>query len=340
MASITKNMRYLGMVLCVGGVLGGASTASAATTLRLAHTFNPGEASYELFAKLPGLVEERTDGEVRIQVFPSEQLGSEVQLLQQASNGSVDIVVPGYSGASTLVPALEISNAPFMFQSWDEARHILEGDAYQPIFDELDKQYGLQPLAKSWYWGWRNFTFKGADVQSLEDMAGLKIRVPESPAWVEMINAFGASATPIPFSEVYLALQQGTVDGQENPIPTIYARKFFEVQDQLVMSRHMLQSQVVLINSNRFDSLDSDQQETLKDIMAELADENYTMQSAREEEMLQEMKDSGLIDVVDDIDRTPFEQAAQSAYDNLTSRWGEEHFQRVLDAVEGYRQQH
>jgi len=106
------------------------------------------------------------------------------------------------------------------------------------------------------------------------------------------------------------------------------------------MSRHMLQSQVVLINSNRFDSLDSDQQETLKDIMAELADENYTMQSAREEEMLQEMKDSGLIDVVDDIDRTPFEQAAQSAYDNLTSRWGEEHFQRVLDAVEGYRQQH
>lgn len=339
MVSITKNMRFLGIALCAGGILGNVATVSAATTLRLAHTFNPGEASYELFAQLPQLIEERTGGELRIQVFPSEQLGSEVQLLQQASNGSVDIVIPGYSGASTLVPALEISNAPFMFQSWDEARHILEGDAYQPIFDELDEQYGLQPLAKSWYWGWRNFTFKGAGVNSLEDMAGLKIRVPESPAWVEMINAFGASPTPIPFSEVYLALQQGTVDGQENPIPTIYARKFFEVQDQLVMSRHMLQSQVVLINSNRFNSLDSDQQEALREVMAELAEENYTIQNEREEEMLQSMKDSGLIEVVEDIDRAPFEQAAQNAYGNLTRRWGEEHLERVMGAIESYRQQ-
>lgn len=338
MFSITKKMRFLGITLCAGGIFGSIATVNAATTLRLAHTFNPGEASYELFAQLPQLIEERTDGKLRMQVFPSEQLGSEVQLLQQASNGSVDIVIPGYSGASTLVPALEISNAPFMFQSWDEARHILEGDAYQPIFDELDEQYGLQPLAKSWYWGWRNFTFKGANVNSLDDMTGLKIRVPESPAWVEMINAFGASPTPIPFSEVYLALQQGTVDGQENPIPTIYARKFFEVQDQLVMSRHMLQSQVVLINSNRFNSLDSDQQEALREVMAELAEENYTIQSAREEEMLQSMKDSGLIDVVEDIDRAPFEQAAQNAYGNLTRRWGEEHLERVLSAIASYRQ--
>lgn len=338
MASVINNTRFLGFALCIGGVLGGVTTVNAATTLRLAHTFNPGEASYELFAQLPQLIEERTDGELRIQVFPSEQLGSEVQLLQQASNGSVDIVIPGYSGASTLVPALEISNAPFMFQSWDEARHILEGDAYQPIFDELDEQYGLQPLAKTWYWGWRNFTFKGADVHSFDEMAGLKIRVPESPAWVEMINAFGASPTPIPFSEVYLALQQGTVDGQENPIPTIYARKFFEVQDQLVMSRHMLQSQVVLINSNRFNSLDSEQQAALKEVMAQLAAENYSIQSEREEEMLQSMKDSGLIEVVEDIDRAPFEQAAQNAYGNLTRRWGEEHLERVLSAIDSYRQ--
>lgn len=339
MTSIMKNTRFLGIALCVGGIMGGITTANAATTLRLAHTFNPGEASYELFSQLPQLIEERTGGELLIQVFPSEQLGSEVQLLQQASNGSVDIVIPGYSGASTLLPALEISNAPFMFQSWDEARYILEGEAYQPIFDDLDEQYGLQPLAKSWYWGWRNFTFKGADVGSFEDMAGLKIRVPESPAWVEMINAFGASPTPIPFSEVYLALQQGTVDGQENPIPTIYARKFFEVQDQLVMSRHMLQSQVVLINSNRFNSLERDQQEALREVMAELAEENYALQSKREEEMLQSMKDSGLIEVVEDIDRAPFEQAAQNAYDNLTSRWGEENLERVQGAINSYRQQ-
>tara|TARA_R110002049_G_scaffold18847_1_gene71508 strand:+ start:197 stop:817 length:621 start_codon:yes stop_codon:yes gene_type:complete len=194
------------LTLSSGAMMVAAANAQAATSLRLAHTFNPGEASYELLNTLGDRVEERTNGELKIQVFPSEQLGSEVQLLQQSKNGSVDIVVPGYSGASTLLPAMEISNAPFIFQSWDEARHILEGEAYQPIFDELKEQHNLVPLAKTWYWGWRNLTFNGDEVHSVEDMKGLKVRVPESPAWVEMVKAFDASPTPIPFSEVYLAL--------------------------------------------------------------------------------------------------------------------------------------
>ncbi|WP_161599050.1 TRAP transporter substrate-binding protein [Aidingimonas lacisalsi] len=330
--------RTIGLTLVTGAMVGGSLTANAATSLRLAHTFNPGEASYELFDKLPDMIEQRTDGDLTIQVFPSEQLGSEVELLEQASEGSVDIVIPGYSGASTLLPPLEISNAPFMFQSWDEAKHILEGKAYQPIFDELDEQYGLTPLSKTWYWGWRNLTVNGEEVTQVSDMKDLKIRVPESPAWVEMINAFDASATPIPFSEVYLALQQGTVDGQENPIPTIYARKFYEVQDNLVMTRHMLQSQVVLINSDSFNSLSEENQEILESSIQELSEENYAMQSSREDEMLDEMKSKDMINVIEDIDRSSFEKAAQSAYGELTDRWGEGHFNRVMNEIKAYRE--
>ncbi|GHC38935.1 TRAP transporter substrate-binding protein [Aidingimonas halophila] len=329
--------RMIGLTLVTSTLVGLSLNASAATSLRLAHTFNPGEASFELFEKLPDMIEERTGGDVSIQVFPSEQLGSEVELLEQASEGSVDIVIPGYSGASTLLAPMEISNAPFIFQSWDEAKHILEGDAYQPIFDELDQEYGLSPLSKTWYWGWRNLTVNGEEITHVSDMEDLKIRVPESPAWVEMINAFDASPTPIPFSEVYLALQQGTVDGQENPIPTIHARKFYEVQDNLIMTRHMLQSQVVLINSSSLNSLSSENQEILESTIQELSEENYAMQSNREEEMLNEMKSENLINVVDDIDRSSFEEAAQSAYSELTERWGEDHFNRISNAIEEYR---
>ncbi|MCW4152658.1 TRAP transporter substrate-binding protein [Halomonas sp. 18H] len=325
------------LTLSSGAMMVATANAQAATSLRLAHTFNPGEASYELLDTLGDRVEERTNGELKIQVFPSEQLGSEVQLLQQSKNGSIDIVVPGYSGASTLLPAMEISNAPFIFQSWDEARHILEGDAYQPIFDELKEQHNLVPLAKTWYWGWRNLTLNGDEVHSVEDMEGLKIRVPESPAWVEMVKAFGASPTPIPFSEVYLALQQGTVDGQENPIPTIYSRKFYEVQDQLVMSKHMLQSQVVLINSEKFESLSDSNQKILREVVQELAQENYELQTEREDSMLEELRDGGQINVVEDIDRASFEQASEQARENLVDRWGEEDYRRVMTAIEDYR---
>lgn len=325
------------LTLSSGAMMVAAANAQASTSLRLAHTFNPGEASYELLNTLGDRVEERTNGELKIQVFPSEQLGSEVQLLQQSKNGSVDIVVPGYSGASTLLPAMEISNAPFIFQSWDEARHILEGEAYQPIFDELKEQHNLVPLAKTWYWGWRNLTFNGDEVHSVEDMKGLKVRVPESPAWVEMVKAFDASPTPIPFSEVYLALQQGTVDGQENPIPTIYSRKFYEVQDQLVMSKHMLQSQVVLMNSQKFESLSDSNQEILREVVQELAQENYELQTEREASMLEELRAGGQINVIEDIDRASFEQASEQARENLVDRWGEEDYRRVMTAIEDYR---
>lgn len=323
--------------LSSGALIFAASTTHAATTLRLAHTFNPGEASYELLDTLGDLAEERSNGELKIQVFPSEQLGSEVQLLQQSKNGSIDIVVPGYSGASTLLPAMEISNAPFIFESWEEARHILEGEAYQPIFDDLKEQHNLIPLAKTWYWGWRNLTFNGAEVHSVDDMQGLKIRVPESPAWVEMMKAFDASPTPIPFSEVYLALQQGTVDGQENPIPTIYSRKFYEVQDQLVMSKHMLQSQVVLMNAQKFESLSSNNQAILSKLIQELAQKNYELQTGREESMLEELRSSGEINVIEDIDRSSFQVAAVQARENLVDRWGEEDYRRIVTAIENYR---
>lgn len=323
----------------IGGALLACTAQVHATTLRLAHTFNPGEASYEVLQKFSKTVSELSDGDLTVQVFPSEQLGSEVQLLQQAKNGSVDIVVPGYSGASTLVPALEISNAPFMFNDWDEAKYVIESDAYQPMFDQLKQKGNLVPLSKTWYWGWRNLTLNGKEIHNVSDMKGLKVRVPESPIWVEMIKSFGASPTPIPFSEVYLALQQGTVDGQENPIPTIYSRKFYEVQDQLILSRHMLQSQVVLINSHRWDSLSDGDKKILNDAIMDAADENYRLQTSRESGMLKELKNSGKINVITDIDRSSFEEAASEAREQLVDRWGHEHYTRVINKVKEYRKQ-
>ena len=335
-----KKKKFVNLIATLAGcTFMTLSFQANATTIRLAHTFNPGEASYEVLQKFSETVSKRSNGDLKVQVFPSEQLGSEVQLLQQAKNGSVDIVVPGYSGASTLVPSLEISNAPFMFNDWDEAKYVIESDAYEPMFEQLKQKSNLTPLSKTWYWGWRNLTVNGKEIHNVSDMKGLKVRVPESPIWVEMIKSFGASPTPIPFSEVYLALQQGTVDGQENPIPTIYSRKFYEVQEQLIMTKHMLQSQVVLINSQRWDSLTDKEKKILKDAIQEAAQQNYEIQTSREAGMLDDLKNSGEVNVITDIDRPSFERAAETAREKLIERWGNDNYSRVVNKIKEYRTQ-
>jgi hypothetical protein len=151
-------------------------------------------------------------------VFPSEQLGKEVDLLQQLKSGALDISTPSMPTLNIMVPAFEMPSAPFLWKDWKEAEAVIRGAAMEPIWTELKDKHNIVPLTKIWYWGWRNFTFTSKEVRKPEDMAGLKVRVPESPIWVEMVRGFGAAPTPIPFGEVYTALQQKTVDGQENAL--------------------------------------------------------------------------------------------------------------------------
>jgi tripartite ATP-independent transporter DctP family solute receptor len=185
------------------------------------------------------------------------------------------------------------------------------------------------PLAKIIYWGWRDFTFTEREVHKPEDMAGLKIRVPESPIWVEMIRAFGAAPTPIPFGEVYTALQQKTVDGQENPIPTIYSRKFYEVQGTLTMSRHMLQNNTIIINKNSFARLSPENQKILLEEAAAASAKNSKLQQERESSMLEDIRKSGRTKIIDNPDRAAFQAKVEPAYANLEKRWGADHLKRL-----------
>ena len=189
-------------------------------------------------------------------------------------------------------------------------------------------------LSKIWYWGWRNLTTGAKAVNKPEDMAGLKIRVPESPVWVEMIKAMGAAATPIPFGEVYTALQMKLVDGQENPIPTIYTRKFYEVQPHLSMTRHMLQNNTVIINKRSLEKLTPELQKVLFDEINALSEKNSKVQQEREASMLEEIRKTGKTAIVDKPDRAAFAAKMAPAYKNLEARWGIEHLTRIRAAVD------
>ena len=312
----------------------GTSASAQTTTLRFGHINSPGEVAHDLYNEFAANVEKKSGGKLKIRVFPSEQLGKEIDLLQQLKTGALDISAASMPTASALVPAFEVPSAPFLWNDWKAAETIIRGPAMQPVFDELRDRHNILPLAKIWYWGWRNFTFATKEVRTPQDMAGLKVRVPESPIWVEMVRGFGAAPTPIPFGEVYTALQQKTVDGQENPIPTIFARKFYEVQGVLSMSRHMVQNNMVLINKNTMAKLPADMQKLLLDEAEALSAKNTEMQQGLEVSMLEEIRKSGRIKIIDDPDRDAFAAAMKSVYPRLETRWGTEHWQRIRSAID------
>jgi TRAP-type C4-dicarboxylate transport system substrate-binding protein len=152
-----------------------------------------------------------------------------------------------------------------------------------------------------------------------------------------MVRGFGAAPTPIPFGEVYTALQQKTVDGQENPIPTIYSRKFYEVQGVLSMTRHMLQNNTILINKSSLDKLKPELQKLLIDEAAASSAKNSEMQQAREVSMLEDIRKSGKIKIIDNPDRDAFSAKMTPVYSRLEARWGTEHWKRVRTEIDRMR---
>ena len=311
--------------------------AAAQTTLRFGHANNPGEIAYDLYKEFADNVTAKSKGQLTIRVFPSEQLGKEVDLLQQLKSGALDISSPSMPTLNILVPAFEMPSAPFLWRDWKEAETIITGPAMAPLWTELADKHNIVPLTKIWYWGWRNFTFGTKEVRKPEDMAGLKIRVPESPIWVEMVRGFGAAPTPIRFGEVYTALQQKTDDGQENPIPTIFSRKFYEVQGVLSMSRHMLQNNTILINKASLAKLTPELQKLLIDEAQAASAKNTVQQQAREVSMLEDIRKSGRTKIIDNPDRDAFAAKMNAVYPKLEARWGSEHWKRVRGEIDRLR---
>ena len=314
-------------------IAGAVATPAAAQTLRFGHANSPGEVAHDLFDELAERVNKRTNGDVTIRVFPSEQLGKEADLVQQIKSGALDISAPSMPVMSSLVPGDGDGKRAVPLARLEGGRDRHPGPAFDPLYDELATKHNIVPLTRIFYWGWRNFTFTDREVRKPEDMAGLKIRVPESPIWVEMVRAFGAAPTPIPFGEVYTALQQRTVDGQENPIPTIYSRKFYEVQGVLTMSRHMLQNNTIIINKSSLARLSAENQKILMEETAAVSAKNTELQQGREASMLEEIRKSGRTKVIDDPDRAAFQAKMEPAYSRLEARWGAENLKRLREAI-------
>lgn len=192
-------------------------------------------------------IKEKTGGRVEIQSFPNGQLGSSRDMVESVASGALTMVTEGAAQLGQFVPQLSIIEAPYI---WKDAAHMTRA-LKSPLMDELNKalveKRGMRMIGVNYY-GVRHVTSGKKPINSVEDMKGFKLRVPEVDTFRAMAEAWGARPTPLNFSELYLALSQGAVDGQENPLPTIASAKLAEVQKYLVLTAHIITPRLVIVN--------------------------------------------------------------------------------------------
>jgi TRAP-type transport system periplasmic protein len=286
--------------------------------LRFAHVYDPSHPVET--CGVPALQETLEGSGVTIESYPAAQIGSEAESLEQIASGGLDIAVAGPSFLGVWHEPAALLDGAYLFDDVDHFTETVEGEQVAQIHEDLHEESGIRVLS-TWYYGTRHVT-SNAPVTSPEDLAGVKLRTPDAPLYLTNIEAMGGTATPMALDEVYTALQQGVLDAQENPIPTIAAFGLPEVQDYINLTGHMVQAVHAVTHDGVYDSLTDDQRERFEEAMATAGDAVRECIVAEEEDFLDEWRDSGEIEVVDDVDRTAFAEAVRERLPDQVS-WGE-----------------
>lgn len=274
------------------GLIAAPFAAQAAETLRFAHYANPTDTAHKAAELFKARVEELTGGELELSLHPAGELGNSPTMLQGARLGTIDIVLVGNPYFTAFAPQVNLLDLPFLFQSADHAYATMDGEVGQTLMSSINKS-NLQGLA-FWEVGFRDLTNNTRPVVEPADVEGLKLRTTPNPAHIEAFRILGANPAPMPFAEVYSALQTGTIDGQENPVNHIYTSKLHEVQKHLSLTSHAYTAAPLVMNFGRFSRLTEDQQAAVKTAALEAAAYERELNAEESATSLQAMKDAGV----------------------------------------------
>ncbi|WP_407280488.1 TRAP transporter substrate-binding protein [Aromatoleum evansii] len=281
----------------VAGVLGSVAMLStgvmfsadaAARDLKLAMQTNPGTAQYDGVEKFAALVKEKSGGSLTVKIFGGGALGGDLQVVSSLQGGTVELSQMNASLLNGLAKEFSVLDFPFLFDNEKEAHAIMDGPIGKKLMDKLPEK-GIVGLAYPEL-GFRHISNNKRAVKKVEDLAGLKIRVIQTPVYVDMMNALGANATPLPFPEVYNALEQKAVDGATNPLVTIPVMKFDEVQKYLTLTRHQYNPQIIIMSKKAWDKLTPAEQKIIQESANEARDFERQVSAKKNAEALEYLK--------------------------------------------------
>lgn len=309
----------------------GATGAQAAVELKLGHfasdTHPCGIAAKEFKAN----VEKRTNGEVKIALYGNNVLGSPPEVLEQVILGAVDMSLSGQDQIAKHLPFYDVISTPFAFKDYAMADRVIDGDFKAWAAPELLKK-NLVHLS-DWEWGFRQLTNSKKPVQTPADMKGMKIRTPPAFAYQAFVEAAGGNAQTIAFAELVMAMKQGVVDGQENPVGTIYDLKLYETQKYMSILNYTYSSMVHIVNKKSWDKLTPDQQKIVTEESAAAAKQARKMLRDNETVQLKDLETAKGI-VVARPDLGPWKAAMGPAWDKVKTRVGADNFKRFMEIVD------
>jgi len=293
-------------------------SANAETVLRLAHIFSPADPTHQGAERFAQLVEKFSEGRVKIKLFPSGQLGNNRKLFGLVRSGGIDISTTPYPMLADAVPEYNIYTAGYMYNGWEELKKVLDHPDYGQAWNKrLLEKSGLRVLA-NYFFGARTLTTTKTLVTKPSDLKGLKIRAVPNKMSLAVVTGLGGTPTPVPFPELFQGLRQGVADGQENPVPTIWAQKFYEVQKYLVLTRHQLIPVGYLINEKVWQKLDSRDQEAMRKAISEGAAYTTELNLTQEKRLIGELAAKGMtvIGPAEGLQLDAFRKSVQAEVNN------------------------
>jgi tripartite ATP-independent transporter DctP family solute receptor len=285
------NKTFLTTLLATAA-LAASSGAFAQTKLKWAHVYETSEPFHTASVWAAEEIKKRSNGRYLIDVYPASQLGKENDINQGLTLGTVDIIISGSSFAAKTFPRIGVTYYPYTFRGVEHLLAYTRSDLYKELTKGYEDKSG-HPIIATTYYGVRHTT-SNKPITKCADMKGLKMRVPDVPAYLAMPRACGANTSPIAFAEVYLALQNGTVEAQENPLTTIDAKKFFEVQKYIVLTGHIVDHLNTVVAGALWKKLSDADKKMFTEVAQEAAAKASAEVAAREKELVGVFKQKGL----------------------------------------------
>ncbi len=282
-----------------------------AVKLTLGHGAAPGNPRHEASVKFAEVLKAKTGGRIEVQVAPSAQLGDDAAMVTAVRTGALDMTANSQGAVSAAVPEYAAFGMPFMFSSPAQAFKLLDGPLGQELAQKTADKGMI--LLGTWDNGIRQMTNSKRPIGKVEDMKGLKMRVPPDATLVDIMQALGAEAQQIKFAELYVALQQGVVDGQENPLVNIHASKLYEVQKHLALTNHQFQMTPLLMSKRTWDRLSDADKKAVQEAAAEATALQRKLSADADAKLLDDLKAKGV--QVTTVDKAAFAKATAAVDD-------------------------
>jgi tripartite ATP-independent transporter DctP family solute receptor len=322
----------LSAVFCIAGFSVSAQSAPKVVEISIGYENHPGEPFDLAVKEWAKLIEQRSGGSIKVKIYPSSQLGSKNEIIDQMLAGmGVITLADGAFYADRGVADLGITFGPYLFSTWEQAWTLVASDWWKTQMGLLEKK-GLKIVGANWVYGDRH-TLSKKPIRKPSDFAGVKIRVPNNLIQVKGMEVMGATPTPMPLGEVYTALQQGVIEAVENPLPVLYNGKFHEVAKYLTLDAHIKNFTTLVMGAKFFNSLTAQQQKVLLDTCKEAGEFNNQLQAKLSSEMIDKFKKEGVTIITVDINQ--FKAKAQAFYSlpDFTSKWSKGLYQTVEKAM-------